>query len=212
MGTSLDAPSGASPGASSDASPDLSRGEPRVEAEGGGPGAGGSAGVPAGDVLPDGSVSLIGHHQARHWRESTITDDDLSDRGGVFFTAVELTRMPMILTDPREPNNPIVFANKALLDLTGSEEAEVLGRNCRFLKARRPIARRCASSARRYVPVLLTTGYNEDLAQGTRRPGVDVLAKPYRRVELGDRVRSALAHANTNARRRRPSDFGAAEA
>ncbi len=109
----------------------------RVEVEGGGPGAGGSAGVPAGDALADGSASLIGHHQARHWRESTITDDDLSDRGGVFFAAVEMTRMPMILTDPRRPDNPIVFANKAFLDLTGYEEAEVVGRNCRFLQGAR---------------------------------------------------------------------------
>jgi len=42
--------------------------------------------------------------------------------------------MPMILTDPRQEDNPIVFANKAFLDLTGYEETEVLGRNCRFLQ------------------------------------------------------------------------------
>ncbi len=108
-----------------------------MEREGGGPESGGSAGIPAGDSLPDGTVSLTGHHQARHWRESTITDDDLSDRGGVFFAAVEMTRMPMILTNPRLPDNPIVFANKAFLDLTGYEESEVLGRNCRFLQGPR---------------------------------------------------------------------------
>ena len=108
-----------------------------MEREGGGPESGGSAGIPAGDSLPDGTVSLTGHHQARHWRESTITDDDLLDRGGVFFAAVEMTRMPMILTNPRLPDNPIVFANKAFLDLTGYEESEVLGRNCRFLQGPR---------------------------------------------------------------------------
>ncbi|GAA4001367.1 hybrid sensor histidine kinase/response regulator [Sphingomonas humi] len=43
----------------------------------------------------------------------------------------------MILTDPRQPDNPIVFANKAFLDLTGYEEKEVLGRNCRFLQGPR---------------------------------------------------------------------------
>ncbi|WP_218014125.1 histidine kinase famiy protein [Rubellimicrobium roseum] len=111
--------------------------EDRLEQEGGGPEAGGSEGRPAGDLLPDGSITLTGHHQGRHWRESTITDDDLSDRGGVFFAAVEMTRMPMILTNPRLPDNPIVFANKAFLDLTGYEEPEVLGRNCRFLQGPR---------------------------------------------------------------------------
>ncbi len=40
----------------------------------------------------------------------------------------------MILTDPNQDDNPIAFANKAFLDLTGYEEAEVLGRNCRFLQ------------------------------------------------------------------------------
>ena len=40
----------------------------------------------------------------------------------------------MILTDPNIADNPIVFANKAFLDLTGYEETEVLGRNCRFLQ------------------------------------------------------------------------------
>ncbi|SOB78762.1 PAS domain S-box-containing protein [Sphingomonas guangdongensis] len=69
-----------------------------------------------------------------HWRESTITDPDLNDRGGVFFAAIEMTRMPMILTDPNIDDNPIVFANKAFLDLTGYEEGEILGRNCRFLQ------------------------------------------------------------------------------
>lgn len=93
-----------------------------------------ATGIPAGDALPDGSFTLTGHHQRRHWRESTIIDDDLADRGGVFFAAVEMTRMPMLLTNPRLTDNPIVFANKAFLDLTGYEEAEVLGRNCRFLQ------------------------------------------------------------------------------
>ncbi len=103
------------------------------EEEGGGLANGGSEGTPAAGTLDD-TESLIGHRQSRHWRDSTITDDDLTDRGGVFFAAVEMTRMPMILTDPRLPDNPIVFANKAFLDLTGYEESEVLGRNCRFLQ------------------------------------------------------------------------------
>jgi DNA-binding response OmpR family regulator len=63
-----------------------------------------------------------------------------------------------------------------------------------------------------HAPVLLTTGYNEDLVQGARAPGLDVLAKPYRRSELVDRVRSALRHGGAGRMRRRPSDFGPAEA
>src|SRR5690606_1173209 len=36
--------------------------------------------------------------------------------------------------DPRQPDNPIVFANTAFLKLTGYERDEVIGRNCRFLQ------------------------------------------------------------------------------
>ena len=39
--------------------------------------------------------------------------------------------------------------------------------------------------------VLLTTGYNEDLAAGLER-SADVLGKPYGETELADRVRAAL--------------------
>jgi PAS domain S-box-containing protein len=48
--------------------------------------------------------------------------------------AVERTRMPMVITDPRQPDNPIVMANKAFLDLTGYTAEEVVGSNCRFLQ------------------------------------------------------------------------------
>ena len=37
----------------------------------------------------------------------------------VFFAAVETTRMPMIVTDPHQPDNPIIFANQAFLAMTG---------------------------------------------------------------------------------------------
>jgi CheY-like chemotaxis protein len=63
-----------------------------------------------------------------------------------------------------------------------------------------------------HVPVLFATGYNEGLAQDARAPGMDVLGKPYRRAELADRVRGALARTGRTAGRRQPSDFGAAEA
>ena len=52
----------------------------------------------------------------------------------VFFAAVSLTRMSMTVTDPNRPDNPIVFANPAFLDLTGYTSDQVIGRNCRFLQ------------------------------------------------------------------------------
>lgn len=51
-----------------------------------------------------------------------------------FASAVRATRMPMLITDPNLPDNPIVFANDAFLRLTGYSRQEVIGRNCRFLQ------------------------------------------------------------------------------
>lgn len=58
----------------------------------------------------------------------------IADRGKLAEIAIERTRMPMVITDPRLPDNPIVLANTAFLDLTGYSAGEVLGRNCRFLQ------------------------------------------------------------------------------
>lgn len=93
-----------------------------------------AAGRPAKGSMDQGANEPTERPGLHHWRESTITDADLNARGGVFFAAIEMTRMPMILTDPNTDDNPIVFANKAFFDLTGYEENEVLGRNCRFLQ------------------------------------------------------------------------------
>ena len=38
-----------------------------------------------------------------------------------------------VISDPRQPDNPIIACNQACLDLTGYGAEEVLGRNCRFL-------------------------------------------------------------------------------
>jgi PAS domain S-box-containing protein len=58
----------------------------------------------------------------------------LADRQDLALVAVERTRMPMVVTDPRKPDCPIVLANQAFLDLSGYAADEVLGRNCRFLQ------------------------------------------------------------------------------
>lgn len=91
-------------------------------------------GEPAGDLEDTSSYSPTGNKPTHHWKNSTVAEPALEQRGTVFFAALQMTRMPMILTDPREDDNPIVFANQAFLDLTGYEESEVIGRNCRFLQ------------------------------------------------------------------------------
>ncbi|MXP45318.1 blue-light-activated histidine kinase [Allopontixanthobacter sediminis] len=58
----------------------------------------------------------------------------LSDRSELALVAVERTRMPMVVTDPLQPDSPIVLANEAFLKLTGYSANEVIGSNCRFLQ------------------------------------------------------------------------------
>jgi PAS domain S-box-containing protein len=93
-----------------------------------------STGVPAAGRHEGISFSPTGGPGLRHWQEARITEPGLQDRGDVFFAAVEMTRMPMVLTDPSQPDNPIVFANRAFEDLTGYGQEEIVGRNCRFLQ------------------------------------------------------------------------------
>lgn len=51
-----------------------------------------------------------------------------------FSSAVRATRMPMLITDPNQADNPIVFVNEAFSRLTGYGHQEIIGRNCRFLQ------------------------------------------------------------------------------
>ena len=55
---------------------------------------------------------------------------------GPFVVAAETTRMAMVFTDASQPDNPIIFANDAFLDLTGYAREEVLGQSFNFLMAR----------------------------------------------------------------------------
>lgn len=40
----------------------------------------------------------------------------------------------IVVTDPQQPDNPITYANRGFARMTGYEQREVLGKNCRFLQ------------------------------------------------------------------------------
>ncbi|NP_001310785.1 phototropin-1 isoform X1 [Ziziphus jujuba] len=72
-------------------------------------------------------------------------DDDNSDvddkvrqkemRKGIdLATTLERIEKNFVITDPRLPDNPIIFASDSFLELTEYSREEILGRNCRFLQ------------------------------------------------------------------------------
>ena len=71
--------------------------------------------------------------QADAWHLTGRLDAE-HGKGDPFAAAVRATRMAMIVTDPRQHDNPIVFVNDAFLSLSGYERDEIMGRNCRFLQ------------------------------------------------------------------------------
>ena len=54
--------------------------------------------------------------------------------GDLFSAAFRTARTAMVVTDPRQDDDPIIFANEAFAKLTGYASEEALGRNCRFLQ------------------------------------------------------------------------------
>lgn len=104
---------------------------------------------------------------AMDWKSTRDGPDDwhLTDnlhaehgKGDPFAAAIRATRMSMLITDPRQADNPIVFANDAFLRLTGYRRDEVIGSNCRFLQGERtdPAAvdeLRCAIAERRDINI-----------------------------------------------------------
>ena len=85
---------------------------------------------PGGDQPPHAHPEGLSREGARIAAELASLDDGTDP----FAAAVRATRMPMIITNPRSADNPIVFVNDAFCRLTGYLREEVLGRNCRFLQ------------------------------------------------------------------------------
>jgi len=48
--------------------------------------------------------------------------------------ALEEASIPLTLSDPSEPDNPLKYVNTSFEELTGYDAAEAVGRNCRFLQ------------------------------------------------------------------------------
>lgn len=70
------------------------------------------------------------------------------------------------LSDPDQPDNPIVYANEAFELITGYDRDEIVGRNCRFLQGDdrdQPEIERIREALREHTPVTVTLrNYRKD--------------------------------------------------
>src|SRR5688500_375054 len=69
-------------------------------------------------------------------KEAEAEVESFHDHLGPFVVAAETTRMPMVFTDAKHADNPIILANDSFLVLNGYPREEVLGQDFNFLLAR----------------------------------------------------------------------------
>jgi diguanylate cyclase (GGDEF)-like protein/PAS domain S-box-containing protein len=68
--------------------------------------------------------------QNTHQYANIELDDD------IIKIALEAANDGITITDMRDPDQPLIFINKAFEDMTGYTKAEVIGKNCRFLQGK----------------------------------------------------------------------------
>ena len=66
--------------------------------------------------------------------EQTSALSEFKLLAGPMFAALAQSPMPIVVTDPRLPNNPVIFVNEAFSQLSGYATADIVGRNCRVLQ------------------------------------------------------------------------------
>lgn len=100
-----------------------------------------------------GAFGVVSHQKNRFSEEDIAAFKFICDHAGIAYSriieenkkkeleaelllkqrAISASRDGVIITDPAQPDNPIIYVNKAFEDITGYSFEEVKGRNCRFL-------------------------------------------------------------------------------
>ncbi len=63
-----------------------------------------------------------------------VADDELIEFLKLIADATNEADEGIVISDPRMPDNPVIYANEGFERLTGYKRNEILGRNCRFLQ------------------------------------------------------------------------------
>ena len=65
---------------------------------------------------------------------TTVDETKVAELNFDFVTETEKMPRSFVITDPKQEDNPIVFASSGFLKLSGYTLDEVLGKNCRFMQ------------------------------------------------------------------------------
>jgi PAS domain S-box-containing protein len=97
-------------------------------------------------VMPDGRIKFVEERWQVFFDEQekpvrvTGTCQDITERKQAEETlrlrdrAIQAVSQGILITDPNQPDNPIVFASAGFERMTGYRSEEVIGKNCRFLQ------------------------------------------------------------------------------
>lgn len=81
------------------------------------------------------NLFLIFAHQ-RKFKLGTLQNSytPMNNNIEIYIQALNSANCGIIITDNTQPDNPIVYCNKAFEDITGYSHDEIIGHNCRFLQ------------------------------------------------------------------------------
>ncbi|MBI1272884.1 MAG: response regulator [Alphaproteobacteria bacterium] len=67
-------------------------------------------------------------------RRAAAAAQEAQRRNALFAAAIDATAGGVIITDPNQPDNPIIFVNQGFTQIAGYTSDEVVGKNCRMLQ------------------------------------------------------------------------------
>jgi len=94
------------------------------------------------------------------------SDKDVDNTPFVLSQILDTCINGITLSDPEQPDNPIVYPNETCELITGYDKDEIVGRNCRFLQRDdrdQPKIERIREALREHTPVTVTLrNYRKD--------------------------------------------------
>lgn len=67
---------------------------------------------------------------------SAVERDRQASEMNLLHRSVDAISQGIVITDARQPNNPVIYVNRGFEEITGYKETEILGQSCNFLQGR----------------------------------------------------------------------------